>query len=47
MNGWDVGVYAAAAALIILPLGVFYLYLREIARRVKENDWGRTPPPTL
>lgn len=44
MSGWDLGVYAAAAVLIIVPLGVFCLYLREMARRLKEDDWGQAPP---
>jgi hypothetical protein len=30
--------------LIIAPPGIFYLYLREIARRLRENDWGQAPP---
>ena len=43
MNGWDIGVYSAAAVLILAPLAVFISYLREIVRRVKENDWGQKP----
>lgn len=44
MSGWDLGVYTAAAVLIIAPLRVFYLYLREMVRRLRENDWGQAPP---
>ncbi len=44
MSGWDLGVYAAAAVLVIAPLAVFVSYLRELIRRVKENDWGQAPP---
>lgn len=44
MSGWDLGVYAAAAVLIVAPLAVFVCYLREIARRLKEDDWGQAPP---
>ncbi len=41
MSGWDLGVYGAAAVLILAPLAVFVCYLRELIRRVKENDWGQ------
>lgn len=44
MNGWDLGVYAAAVVLIIAPLAVFISYLRELIRRVREDDWGQAPP---
>ncbi len=44
MNGWDLSVYAAAAVLIAAPLAVFVFYLREIARRFRDNDWGQSPP---
>lgn len=44
MSGWDLGVYAAAAVLIIAPLVVFTGYLREMIRRLKEDDWGQNPP---
>lgn len=40
MNGWDLGVYLAAALLILAPLAVFSAYVREIIRRLRENDWG-------
>ncbi len=39
MNGWDLGVYLAAAVLIIAPTGLFFSYVREIARRLREDDW--------
>jgi hypothetical protein len=40
MSGWDLGVYLAAAVLILAPSGIFISYLREIARRLREDDWG-------
>ncbi|NLA26752.1 MAG: hypothetical protein GX878_05090 [Firmicutes bacterium] len=44
MSGWDLGVYAATTLLIIAPLGIFIFHLREIIRRLKEDDWGQPPP---
>lgn len=40
MSGWDLGVYLAAAILIVAPLGLFFCYVREITRRLRENDWN-------
>ena len=40
MTGWDIGVYVAGAVLIVGPCIVFAFYLREIVRRVKEDDFG-------
>lgn len=40
MTGWDLGVYLAAAVLILAPLGIFFSYAREIIRRLREDDWG-------
>lgn len=39
MNGWDLGVYLTAAILIIAPIGVFFSYVNEIIRRLREDDW--------
>ncbi|HOB29236.1 MAG: hypothetical protein WAQ32_07350 [Dethiobacteria bacterium] len=47
MSGWDLGIYVAAAVLIVAPLGVFSSYLREITRRLREDDWGAPPPTPL
>lgn len=44
MSGWDLGVYAAAAVLVMAPLALFACYLRELIRRVREDDWGQSPP---
>ena len=41
MTGWDLGVYLAAAILILAPLSIFFSYVREIIRRLKEDDWGQ------
>ncbi|MGI6615271.1 MAG: hypothetical protein ACOX30_04500 [Dethiobacteria bacterium] len=40
MTGWDLGVYLAAAILILAPLGIFSSYAGEIIRRIREDDWG-------
>ncbi len=44
MTGWDIGVYVASAVLIIGPLITFALYLAEIRRRIKEDDFGASQP---
>jgi len=40
MSGWDVGVYIAGGILIVGPVIVFYFYLKEIFRRIREDDFG-------
>jgi hypothetical protein len=45
LTGWDLGVYAAGAILIIGPIIVFTIYLREMIRRIRENDLGSKPSP--
>lgn len=40
MSGWDVGVWIAAVILIAGPIIVFYFYLQEIFRRIREDDFG-------
>jgi hypothetical protein len=41
MTGWDIGVYTAAAILIVGPIIVFSFYLREILRNIREDDFGQ------
>jgi hypothetical protein len=40
MSGWDIAVYFAGAVLIIGPVVVFIVYLKEMTRRFRENDLG-------
>lgn len=40
MSGWDIGVYVAGGILIVGPFITFALYLREMLRRVREDDFG-------
>jgi ABC-type glycerol-3-phosphate transport system permease component len=40
MTGWDFGVYMAGTVLIIGPLIVFFFYLKEILRNLREDDFG-------
>lgn len=41
MTGWDIGVYIAAVVLIAGPIIVFSLYLKEILRHIREDDFGQ------
>ncbi|NLY38858.1 MAG: hypothetical protein GX044_06105 [Firmicutes bacterium] len=45
MSGWNLGVYAAGAILVIGPVIVFTIYLREMIRRIREHDLGSKPSP--
>lgn len=40
MTGWDISVYVAGAILIIGPIITFAVYLREMLRRIREDDFG-------
>ncbi len=40
MTGWDIGVYIAGSILIVGPIIVFFFYLKEILRHVREDDFG-------
>ena len=45
MSGWNLGVYAAGAILVIGPVIVFTIYLREMIRRIREHDLVSKPSP--
>ena len=45
MSRWDLGVYTAGAILVIGPVIVFTIYLREMIRRIREHDLGSKPSP--
>ncbi len=39
MNGWDILVWISGAVLILGPIIVFFLYLNEMIRRIKHDDF--------
>lgn len=39
MSGWDTAIWVAGAILVVGPILVFFIYLKEIIYRVKHDDF--------